>query len=124
MLYYCNARNIPKDATEVWFAVRSLQIYSPVKGTTYRHVSLLSPNLDLFKWARKKIDNNDWGVTEYKTYKEKFSKQLLSDPDAMNLIKYLKEIKTNKDKDIWLACYCINFERCHLKILKELIDNI
>ena len=122
MLYYCNARNIPDNAAEVWFVVRSLQIYHPVKGVKYRHVNTLSPNLELFKWARKKIDNNDWGIKEYEKYEDDFARQLLSDAGALKLITYLRGIMKDNNKNIWLACYCVNFERCHLKILKKIIE--
>lgn len=55
MIYFINARHIPPEATEVWFCVRSLQIYKKQPGIKYKHVSVLSPNLDLFLWARKKL---------------------------------------------------------------------
>lgn len=121
MIYYINARNIPENAKEVWFVVRSLQPYKPLDGVKYKHVAALSPNLNLFFWARKLIDNNVWDKDSYAIYKEKLTKQILNDPIAKNIIDYLKTIKESKDKDIYLACYCQNFERCHLKILKDII---
>ncbi len=122
MIYYINARNIPKEAKEVWFVVRSLQIYKPKNDTVYKHVSILSPNLELFIWGRKITNNNDWTYDNYRLYRENFIKQLKNDKTAMNIIKYLRGVKNSLKKDIYLACYCANFQKCHLNILKELID--
>ena len=34
----------------------------------------------------------------------------------------LRKIKEDPSHDIYLVCYCQNFERCHLKILKSIIE--
>lgn len=122
MLYFINARNIPAEAKEVWFCVRSLQIYRKQPGIKYKHVAMLSPNIDLFYWARRKIDNFKWDNDTYQKYCKEFTKQIMNDTAAMNIISYLRKISKSKERDIYLACYCINFERCHLNILKEIIN--
>ena len=85
---------------------------------------MLSPDLDLFLWARKKIDNYEWDSEAYTKYREEFTKQITNDATAMNVISYLQDIRKDKEHDIYLACYCVNFERCHLNILKEIINNV
>lgn len=123
MIYFINARNIPPEAKEVWFCVRSLQIYKKQPGVKYKHVSVLSPNLDLFLWARKKIDHYEWDNAAFTKYYNEFTKQITNDTTAMNIISYLRGISNDKEHDIYLACYCVNFERCHLNILKDIINN-
>lgn len=122
MLYYCNANSIPDNAEEVWFVVRSLQIYKPVKGIVYRHVNVLSPNLELFLWGRKRIQLNNWTKENYNIYAIRYIEQIQNDPAALKLIDYLRKIKEDPSHDIYLVCYCQNFERCHLKILKSIIE--
>ena len=93
MLYYCNANSIPDNAEEVWFVVRSLQIYKPVKGIVYRHVNVLSPNLELFLWGRKRIQLNNWTKENYNIYAIRYIEQIQNDPAALKLIDYLRKIK-------------------------------
>ncbi len=96
--YIANWKNYPKDEIKIRVAIPSV----------------LSPNKELLKDYKE-------GKINWKTYEERFKKEIEKNPKA---IKKLREIKKlSETKNVRLICYEKHYP-CHRFILIDLIKEV
>ena len=78
--------------------------------------SILSPSYSLLNdWKDKKIS--------WYNYTKRFIEEIQSNPEALQLMKDIKEL--SKEQDVYLICACHNKKKqCHRFILIEMINNL
>ncbi len=93
---------IPKDAVSV--------------NVMRSNGSILAPSYKLLNdWKKEKIF--------WREYTERFIKEIESNPDAIDLMKQIKEL--SKTQDVYLICACHNKKKqCHRFILIEMINKM
>ena len=93
---------IPEDATQL--------------NVMRSNGSILSPSYELLNdWKDKKIS--------WDNYTKRFIEEIQSNPEALQLMKDIKEL--SKEQDVYLICACHNKKKqCHRFILIEMINNL
>jgi uncharacterized protein YeaO (DUF488 family) len=115
--YVSNLKAVPKGATRV-FVMR------------HRGNDELAPSEELFQEFKAReaaLKKRGLDPTEAHNrafadvkYEERFRKQVLGDPKAVERLKAIA--KESKTKDVWLICYEKPPKRCHRHLLAEMVQ--
>lgn len=119
MIYTGTPENISDKYDEIWFVVRRLKPFQKTERCVYKHVPDLAPSDKLLNWALAHKRNCTFSKKLFDCeYTPRYIEEIYSNPNALNLINYLK----TTDKCILLVCYCAREDICHRSILKKLIE--
>lgn len=115
-------RNLPKESYKV-IVMRFFPWW--IKGVKRRYnlnAPVLAPSRELlqeFNKERKKIGTaRAWVLVRYE---ERFRRELLRQPKALDLMRKLKQIA--KERDVVLICKELTDEYCHRRIVREIMIN-
>jgi len=83
--------------------------------------NLLAPSKELKIRAgvEKKKDGSKNPLMNFKEYSKLYVEELMNNSKKISRMAELKQMA--KEKDVYLICYCKDKNKCHRKILKEVI---
>jgi len=86
--------------------------------------TILAPSIELKRKAgvMKNEDGTKNPRWDFETYAKEFEQEIRMNERAMKRLHWLKEV--GKHTDVYLICYCKNFEECHRKILLKILNEI
>lgn len=85
------------------------------------NTNLLAPSKELKIKAgvMKKEDGKKNPKMDFEKYSKLYKQEILSNPKKMQRVLFLKQV--SKLFDVYLVCYCKDFNKCHRKPLMEII---
>lgn len=126
MIYIGNIGQLnPVDFDEVWVICRSVKeirdIFSKFQNVI--HIPELAPSEELFKQYREYFHHGQWNKQVFdNVYVPRFLHDIQSDRGAINILRRLVDISS--EKDIMIACFCEDEAICHRSIIAGILSNM
>lgn len=122
MITITNIRDIEFEKYDaVWAIVRSSKRLN-FNNQKFRHVPILSPSWDLFKYFIQLRNNNSWDVSTFQNnYVPLFLNEMCGQAQQRKLheLCFLDSI----GKSIALVCFCQDEELCHRSIIAGILQS-